>query len=321
MFILGIQGSPQKKGNAGILLSAFLAEAERNGARTRQIEVSELEINPCTGCGTCEKKGFCIFDDDMEEVYSLLRQADLIVISTPIFFYSVPAKLKALIDRGQALWSRRYAYKINDPGQKWRNGFLLALGATKGKNLFEGTTLTAKYFFDAVGAKHSGSLTFRKIEKPGEIEEHPSALQEAKEKAAELVKSLLNRKKVLFVCRENSCRSQMASAFTQYYAGDKIEAESAGSSPGKAVNEVMVEVMKEKGIDMAFRKPKSTETVVSYMIPDLVFSMGCGDACPFFPGTPNQDWNLPDPAGKPIDFMRQVRDEIEDKVKNLIQKF
>ena len=159
----------------------------------------------------------------MHEIYPLLRKADLIVMASPMFFYSVPAQLKALIDRAQVLWARKYMLKLDDPGRKWRRGFLLALGATKGKNLFEGASLTAKYFFDAVGAGFDGSLTFRQIEKPGDIEKHPTAVMDAKEKAGELVKPSLNRKRVLFVCRENACRSQMASAFAQHYAGDRIE--------------------------------------------------------------------------------------------------
>ena len=110
----------------------------------------------------------------------------------------------------------------------------------------------------------------------------------------------------------------MASAFAQYHKGDKLEVESAGSAPAQYINPLMEEAMKDKGIDMAYRKPKSIEETTGSGTPDLIISMGCGDACPFFPGVPNEDWNLPDPAGKPIAFMRQVRDEIEEKVKRLM---
>ena len=134
---------------------------------------------------------------------------------------------------------------------------MLSVGATKGKNLFEGLTLTMKYFFDAVGACYSDSLTFRSIDQPGEIIKHPTALKDAREKADFLVRHFLARKKILFLCTENSCRSQMGQAFTQLYGGDNVEAESAGSTPGEKINDLMVAVMKEKGIDMAFRKPKS----------------------------------------------------------------
>ena len=317
MFILGLQGSPRTKGNTSILLSTFLAEAESLGARTHCLEVAGKDISPCTECGICEEKGFCPIDDDMQAIYSLLRQADIIVMASPVFFHGPTAQMKALIDRSQAMWARRYVHKLIDPGGKWRQGFLLSLGATKGENLFEGLSLTAKYFFDAVGASFDGSLTFNKIEKSGDIAKHPTALAHAKERAMSLVAPLLNRKKILFVCTENACRSQMASAFAQYLAGDRIEAESAGSAPAKEINPLMKEVMREKGIDMAFRKPKSIEAAAGHGKPDLIISMGCKDVCPLFPGVPSIEWDLEDPSGKPISFMRGIRDDIEEKVVNL----
>ena len=319
MFVLGIQGSPKVQGSTSILLSQFLAEAERLGSRTYNLQVAGKNIHPCLECTNCEREGFCKISDDMDDVYFLLRQADVIVMATPIFFYSVPAQLKALIDRGQTLWARKYVHKLKDPGEKWRVGFLLALGATKGENLFEGLSLTAKYFFDAVGARYEGSLTFRKIERPGDIKKHPTALKETKEKVSLLLSPFLNRKRILFICKENSCRSQMASAFTQYYAGDKVEVESAGSKPAKKISDMMVEVMKEKGLDLAFRRTKSINEVLSYTKPDLIVSMGCEEECPYFPDIPRKDWNLPNPVDKPIDYMRKVRDEVEERVKDLIE--
>jgi multimeric flavodoxin WrbA len=319
MFVLGLQGSPRTKGNTSILLSTFLTAVERLGVHTQHLDVARKNISPCQECGTCEKEAFCSIDDDMQQIYPLLREADIIVMATPIFFYGPTAQMKALIDRSQALWARRYVHKLVDPGRKWRRGFLLSLGATKGKNLFEGVSLTAKYFFDAVGASFDGSLTYRRIEGPGEIAKHPTALSDAKEKARSLVTPFLNRKKILFVCTENACRSQMASAFARYHAGDKIEAESAGSAPAQEINPVMEEVMREKGIDMAFRKPKSIEEAARLVKPDLIISMGCEEACPLFPGTRNQEWPVPDPAGKPIEVMREIRDEVEERVRRLIE--
>lgn len=318
MFVLGLQGSPRTKGNTSILLSVFLSEAQRLGARVHLLDVPRKSISPCQECGTCEKKGFCPINDDMQQIYPLLRQAEIIVMATPIFFYGPTAQMKALIDRSQALWARRYTYKLMDPGQRWRRGFLLAVGATKGKNLFEGTILTAKYFFDAVGAGFDGTLTYKQIEGPGEIKKHPTAVADVKEKARSLVTPYLNRKKILFVCTENACRSQMASAFAQYHAGDKIEVESAGSLPAQEIDPVMKEVMREKGIDMAYRKPKSIEETADFGSPDLIISMGCKEACSTLPGVSTEDWNLPDPSGKPIASMRQVRDDIEERVKKLM---
>ncbi|MDY7037471.1 MAG: arsenate reductase ArsC, partial [Thermodesulfobacteriota bacterium] len=149
---------------------------------------------------------------------------------------------------------------------------------------------------------------------------HPTALADAREEARTIVTPLLNRKKVLFVCVENACRSQMASAFTQYHAGDRIEAISAGSLPAKEINPVMEDVMGENGIDMAFRKPQSIDDAANLGAPDLIISMGCGDTCPLFPGVPNEEWDLEDPAGKSISHMREIRDRIEKGVLDLIGK-
>jgi multimeric flavodoxin WrbA len=320
MLALGLQGSPRKNGNTSYLLSAFMNELEKSGAQIKVIEADKKNIIPCKEYSICEKKGFCPIDDDMKhEIYPLLRQADIIVAATPIFFYSAPAQLKALIDRSQALWARRYKLKLNDPGQKYRRGFLLALGATRGKNLFEGLTLTIKYFLDAVGASLEGSLTYRQIENPGDMEKHPSVLKEVKEKANQLITPFLGRKKILFACRGNSCRSQIAGAFAQHLAGDKIEVISGGSRPASEINPLMVEAMSEKGLDMAFRKPKSIKKAVAEVKPDIIITMGCGEECAFMPGVKIEDWNLPDPTGKPIDFMRNIRDEIENRVVGLIK--
>ncbi|MBW1771242.1 MAG: NAD(P)H-dependent oxidoreductase [Deltaproteobacteria bacterium] len=318
MFVLGLQGSPRTKGNTSILLSTFLEEAQRMGAFIQRLDVARMNISPCLECGTCDEEGFCPVDDDMEQVYPMLRQADIIVMATPIFFYGATAQLKALIDRSQALWSRKYVHKLVDPGRKWRRGFLLSLGATKGKNLFDGVTLTAKYFFDAVGASFDGSLTYRQIENAGEIAKHPTALKDAREKAGEIATPFLKRKKLLFVCTENACRSQMASAFVQYNAGDKIEVESAGSAPAQEINPLMEEVMGEKGIDMAFRKPKSIDEALRFGKPESIISMGCEETCPHLPGVARHEWDLPDPSGKTIAFMRRVRDDIEERVDKLL---
>ncbi len=320
MFVLGLQGSPRLSGNTSALLSSFLAETDRLGAETYILEAAKQSITPCQNCGACEKEGFCPIQDGMQEIYPLLRRADIIAIASPVFFYSVTASLKALIDRTQTLWSRRYVHNLSDPGRKWRRGFLLSVGATKGKSLFDGVVLTAKYFFDAVGATYEGSLTYKHIDKPGEISEHPTALADAKAKAAELAGPLLKRKKVLFVCRENACRSQMASAFAQYHAGDRIEVAGAGNEPVEKIDPLMDEVMREKGIDMAFRRPRSLEEATAHMTPELTISMGCRGECPVVPGAPREDWGLPDPSGQSVALMRRVRDGIEGRVLNLIER-
>lgn len=316
MFVLGLQGSPRIKGNTAWLLSEFLNEAEKHGARTITVNAAEKNIHPCIECRTCERTGFCSIDDDMTEIYGLMRKADLVVMASPVFFYTVTAQMKALIDRTQTLWARKYRLNLEDPGRKWRKGFLLSAGATRGKNLFEGMGLTAKYFFDALSASYAGSLVYRQIEDPGDIDRHPSALNEVKEKAAELMSH--KKKKIIFVCRENACRSQMAGAFAQIIAGDRLDVMTGGSEPAPEINEMIIRVMKEKNIDMDFRKPQSLDDAVRGASPDIVVTMGCEVSCPVFPGAEIIQWDLPDPAGKPADFMRRLRDEIQEKVTALI---
>jgi len=321
MMVLGLQGSPRKKGNSDFLLSLFMDQARLMGAQTIVIETDKKHIVPCKEYTTCERKGFCPIKDDMKyEIYGLLREADIVVAASPVFFFNVTAQLKSLIDRCQTLWARKYKLGLTDPGRKMRKGFLLAVGASRGKNLFDGIHLTMRYFFDAVGAEYAGSLTYREIEKPGDMEKHPGVRQDIKEAVETLLKPFTGRKKILFACRENACRSQMSGAFAQYLAGDKIEAFTAGSTPAEKIAPLMMKVMAEKGIDMEFRKPKSLQSVLETVKPDMIVTMGCGEQCPFVPGTEKADWDLPDPAGKDIEFMRNVRDEIEKRVVSLINE-
>lgn len=320
MLALGLLGSPRKNGNTAYLLKTFLEELEKHGVQTQTVDVPRMNIEPCKGCAYCETHGYCVTrDDDMTRIiYPLLRKADIIIAATPIFFYSATAQLKALIDRSQALWSRRYKFNLLDPFSKYRRGFLLALGATKGKNLFEGVELTAKYFFDAVNASFEGSLTYRHIENPGDMKSHSTVMDDVKAAAKDLAAPLLNRKKILFACIGNSCRSQMAGAFAQIMFGDKIDVMTGGSRPEENINPVMEDALREKGIDMAYRKPKSINDAIEHSPPDWIITMGCGEECPFVPGAKVEDWDITDPAGKPIEFMREIRDEIEKKVKTLI---
>ncbi|KKL98693.1 hypothetical protein LCGC14_1821840, partial [marine sediment metagenome] len=139
-----------------------------------------------------------------------------------------------------------------------------------------------------------------------------------KEAVHGLLKPFVGRKKILFACRENACRSQMASAFAQYVAGDKIETFSGGTHPTKSIDPVMAKAMAEKGIDMAFRKPKSLDSAIFNIQPDIVITMGCDVECPFIPEVKRDDWDLTDPAGKPIAVMRNVCDQIEKRVVKLI---
>ena len=318
MFILGLQGSPRKKGNTQFLLSKFLEESQKWGARTQMIEVCQKKIEPCQEYILCEKKGICPIDDDMKhEIYPLLRKADVIVAATPIFFYNTTAQLKSLIDRSQTLWARKYKLHLTDPNRKWRKGFTLAVGATRGKNLFEGLYLTMNYFFDAVGAAKGGSLVYREIEKPGDMDSHPSVRDDIRSAVATLMESFQGRKKILFTGKENACRTQMASAFAQYLAGDKLDVYSAGSQPADKLDSLMVQVMHEKGMDMAFRQPVSLSDTLSTEPFDFIVSMDHENIPDVPSNVRHETWGVTIPAD--LNQMRVTRDSIETKVMHFVE--
>ena len=123
--------------------------------------------------------------------------------------------------------------------------------------------------------------------------------------------------RVLFVCVHNAGRSQMAAGWVRHLAGDAVEVRSAGSLPADRINPVAVEAMLEVGVDIRAEQPKVL-TAEAVRTSDVVVTMGCGDACPFFPGTRYEDWQLDDPAGRGIEEVRQVRDEIRTRVVDLL---
>ncbi len=128
---------------------------------------------------------------------------------------------------------------------------------------------------------------------------------------------MASRPTVLFVCIHNAGRSQMAAGFLRSLGGDAVEVRSAGSDPGPRINPAAVEAMAEVGVDISDQSPKilTSEAVETS---DVVITMGCGDACPIFPGISYRNWELDDPAGQGIDAVRPIRDEIRTRVQALI---
>ena len=122
---------------------------------------------------------------------------------------------------------------------------------------------------------------------------------------------------VLFVCVHNAGRSQIAAALLARRAGDRVVVRSAGTAPADEVHPVVVEAMAEVGIDLSRERP-STLSAEDAQVADVVVTMGCGDACPVFPGTRYLDWDLPDPSGRPLEEVRSIRDEIADRVDGLV---
>ena len=129
---------------------------------------------------------------------------------------------------------------------------------------------------------------------------------------------MTDRPTVLFVCVHNAGRSQIAAGFLTALSNGAVDVRSAGSMPGDQINPVAVEAMAEVGIDIASEQPKVL-TDQAVQDSDVVITMGCGDACPFYPGKRYEDWELEDPAGKDIETVRDVRDEIKTRVEELIR--
>jgi multimeric flavodoxin WrbA len=180
MKILGIWGSPRKGGNSDLLLNTFLEGAREAGADVERIALRELKISPCLEIYHCFKDGTCPIKDDMLPLYDKLLAADVVALASPIFFYSLSAQTKAMIDRTQALWARRYHLKQDFPGPE-RQGVLLCTGATHGKLLFVSARLVAKYFFDAINVTYAAEILVRGVDEKGVILERPEVLEQAKD--------------------------------------------------------------------------------------------------------------------------------------------
>ena len=171
-------GSPRIKGNTDLLLDEALKGAQSQGAEVEKLIVDKLKITPCREYYGCLRDGNCVIRDDMDDVYPKLLDADSIIVASPMFFYGLTSQLKALVDRCQALWVKKYVLK-QDASDLERKGAFIAIGATRGNQLFDGSILTVKYFFKAISVKYVDELLIRGVDKKGEIKEHPTALLDA----------------------------------------------------------------------------------------------------------------------------------------------
>jgi multimeric flavodoxin WrbA len=181
MNVLGIYGSPRKGGNTDQLLDKVLEGARTAGAEVKAVYSRDLTMCGCIECGGCDKTGKCVVEDDMQNVYPLLEEADVIFLASPIFFYSVTAQVKALIDRAQAMWAKQRLEQTPEEAKTYKRGrgYLITVGATRGKNLFEGAQMVARYFYDALNMNYEGGIFFRSLEEKTAVKENPETLQEA----------------------------------------------------------------------------------------------------------------------------------------------
>jgi len=178
--VLGIAGSPRRGGNTDLLLAEFMRGAASKRAEVKTIVLNDLKITPCQHCDACLKAGNCRIEDDMQMVYRELEQADRIVLASPIQFMGVTAQMKAMIDRFQALWARKYVLKVPPLGtSRERKGFFISVGGRKIANLFEPALVMVKTVFRILDITYAGELLFPGVDEKGAIAKHPDALQQA----------------------------------------------------------------------------------------------------------------------------------------------
>lgn len=188
--ILAIYGSPRRKGNTSMLLQKAVQGSRDSGGQVEEIFLRDLKISPCLEIYACKKTGQCVIQDDFQEFYNRLLACQGLMLASPIFFYTVNAHTKILMDRCQALWVKRYLIDktpLGTPGSK-RKGLFISAGATHGKRLFEGTLLSIRYFFDAIDAQLWRSLLYRGLDAQGAVTSHPDYLKEAYQAGKDLMR-------------------------------------------------------------------------------------------------------------------------------------
>jgi multimeric flavodoxin WrbA len=180
MKVLGIAGSPRKNGNTDMLLAEFMRGATERGAETKTVFLRDLQVSPCKHCDACLKAGVCSIKDDMQEIYRDLERADVIVMASPVQFTGVTAPMKAMIDRCQSLWAKKYVLKVPPLGDKReRKGFFISVGGRKVAGLFDAMLVMIKTFFRILDVSYAGELLFSAVDEKGAIAKHPTALQQA----------------------------------------------------------------------------------------------------------------------------------------------
>ena len=177
--VLGITGSPRRGGNTDLLLNQVMKGAAGRRAEVRTIILNELTIAPCQHCDGCLKTGRCVVEDDMQMVYEELVKADRLVLASPVHFMGVTAQTKAMIDRCQALWVRKYVLKLPPLGGVERRGLFISVGGTKSASLFKPAVATVKSWFRTLDITYAGELLFSGVDEKGAITKHPDALKQA----------------------------------------------------------------------------------------------------------------------------------------------
>jgi len=179
MNIVAFHGSPRIGGNSYILLNEALRAIDTSQHSIHLFRLNEMNIKPCQNCGGCEETGLCVIKDDMEVIYQALRQADRIILASPIFFFGLSAQTKIMIDRCQAFWCEKYLLKRAIPEGKYgRKGLLLLVGGMKKEIAIQCGEASSKAFFRTISVPQHETLSFPGIDKKGAILDHPTAMQD-----------------------------------------------------------------------------------------------------------------------------------------------
>jgi multimeric flavodoxin WrbA len=179
--IVAIYGSPRRNGNTAALLRQAVQGARDSDAHVEEIVLRDLKMSPCLEIYGCKKTGECAIKDDFQKVRNHILESRGLILASPIFFYTVSAHTKILMDRFQSLWVKKYWIDktLKDQRMIKRKGLFIAVGATKGKKLFDGTLLAIKYFFDVLDMELFRSVLCRGLDFEGDVLKHPEYLEEA----------------------------------------------------------------------------------------------------------------------------------------------
>jgi multimeric flavodoxin WrbA len=190
--ILAVYGSPRRKGNTATLLQEAVKGATDAGARVEEVVLRDLHMSPCLEIYGCKEDGRCVIQDDFQDLRDRLLASDGIMLASPIFFYTVSAHTKILMDRCQSLWVKKYWIEKQPFGSKRfkRKGLFISVGATRGKRLFEGVLLSVRYFLDTLDAELWRTLLYRGLDLEGDVLQHPEHLTEAYAAGEELARTV-----------------------------------------------------------------------------------------------------------------------------------
>ncbi len=192
MKITAIYGSPRRNGNTAKLLQSAVGGARSDWEDVNDIVLSDLKLQPCLEIYACRKEGRCAIKDDFHGLVEALLSAQATILASPIFFYAVSAHVKAMMDRCQSLWVKKYWLEKKSLGRldNHKPGLFLSVGATRGKRLFEGAEMSVKYFFDTFDTSLWRTLAYRGIDLADDILKHPEYLAESRQAGVELVGEL-----------------------------------------------------------------------------------------------------------------------------------